>query len=85
MRKLSTSTFLVAGLAGSALAQTGPSPAVSASLLQSCRIDYEAHCVGHNPAPPIAAACLSQYYVNLSTQCRQALDAYNHPDSGDAG
>ena len=86
MRKLSISTvFVVAGLAASAVAQTAPSPAVSAALLQSCRTDYEAHCVGHNPAPPIAAACLSQYYVNLTTQCRAALDAYNHPDGGDAG
>ena len=86
MRKLSTSTFLViAGLAGSAVAQTVPSPAASAALLQSCRTDYEAHCVGRNPAPPIAAACLAQYYVNLSAQCRAALDAYNHPNGDDAG
>ena len=86
MRKLSTSTLLVvASLAGSASAQTGPTPAASAALLQTCRTDYAAHCVGQNPAPPIAAACLSQYYVNLSADCRAALDAYNHPGGDDAG
>lgn len=47
----------------------------------ACRTDYRAHCVGSDPAAPIAAACLSQFYLNLSKSCQAALDAYNAPKS----
>lgn len=66
----------------------GPSTAASAqgagnnpatALKSSCRTDYRAHCTGNDPAPPIAAACLAQFYVNLSKGCKEALDAYNAP------
>ena len=69
--------FLVGGYA-SAQAQVGEGNAATA-LKSACRIDYRAHCTGSDPAPPIEAACLAQFYVNLSTGCRAALDAYNAP------
>ena len=49
------------------------------ALKSACRTDYRAHCVGSDPAAPIAAACLAQYYLNLSKNCQAALDAYNAP------
>lgn len=52
-----------------------------AALKSTCRTDYRAHCVGNDPAPPIAAACLAQFYLNLSKNCQAALDAYNAPQS----
>ena len=51
------------------------------ALKSACRTDYRAHCVGNDPAAPIAAACLAQFYVNLSKNCQAALDAYNAPQS----
>ena len=54
------------------------------ALKSACRTDYRAHCVGTDPSAPIAAACLSQYYLNLSKNCQTALDAYNAPPSTDA-
>ena len=50
-----------------------------AGLKSACRADYRAHCSGADPAPVIAAACLAQFYVNLSKNCQAALDAYNAP------
>ncbi len=52
-----------------------------AGLKSACRTDYRAHCRGNDPTPPIAAACLAQFYVNLSRNCQAALDAYNSPSS----
>ncbi len=49
------------------------------SMKASCRTDYRAHCVGSDPSAPIAAACLAQFYINLSKGCQAALDAYNAP------
>ena len=51
------------------------------ALKSACRADYRAHCVGNDPAAPIAAACLAQFYLNLSKNCQAALDAYNAPQS----
>ena len=51
------------------------------ALKSACRADYRAHCVGNDPAAPIAAACLAQFYINLSKGCQAALDAYNTPQS----
>lgn len=51
------------------------------ALKSACRTDYRAHCVGNDPAAPIAAACLAQFYLNLSKNCQAALDAYNAPQS----
>jgi len=70
---------LVCGASG-VQAQTRDN-AAGAGLKSACRADYRAHCTGNDPAPPIAAACLSQYYVNLSKNCQAALEAYNNPAS----
>ena len=78
-------TLLIALIGGSTAAQAQASDGEAATALRSaCRNDYRAHCVGSNPAPPIAAACLAQFYVNLSKTCQTALDAYNAPANGDA-
>ncbi len=75
----------------SALAACGPATAwaqdsgaggAAAAMRSACRSDYRAHCVGNDPAAPIAAACLAQYYLNLSKNCQAALDAYNAPQGG---
>ncbi len=71
-----TLLMLLVGGSTAALAQSSDGDAASA-LRSACRNDYRAHCVGSNPAPPIAAACLAQFYVNLSKNCQIALDAYN--------
>lgn len=69
-------------LASPAIAQAQGSEGNSASALKSaCQVDYRAHCSGRDPAPPIVAACVAQYYVNLSRNCQIALDAYNSPAS----
>lgn len=62
-----------------AWAQGNDAGAAAAGMKAACRTDYRAHCVGNDPAAPIAAACLSQYYLNLSKNCQAALDAYNTP------
>jgi hypothetical protein len=49
----------------------------AATMKLACSVDYRAHCIGKDPAAPIAAACLAQFYVNLSKNCQSALDAYN--------
>lgn len=73
---------LIIGSPGVALAQSnGASSAAALSMKSSCRGDYRAHCVGSDPSAPIAAACLAQFYVNLSKGCQAALDAYNAPQS----
>ena len=66
------------GGSSTALAQASDGEAASA-LKSNCRNDYRAHCMGSNPAPPIEAACLAQFYINLSKTCQVALDAYNAP------
>ena len=72
--------MLVAGNPAAALAQNrDASSAAAMSMKASCRTDYRAHCVGSDPSAPIAAACLAQFYVNLSKGCQAALDAYNAP------
>ena len=75
-----------------AWAQAGGAASNAAAMKSTCLTDYRAHCVGNDPAPPIAAACLAQFYINLSKNCQAALDAYNAPPSdtpndtgGDAG
>lgn len=78
-----TLLMLLVGGSTAALAQTGEGDAATA-LKSACRNDYRAHCIGGNPAPPIAAACLAQFYVNLSKTCQTALDAYNAPANGGA-
>lgn len=59
----------------------GSDAGAATALKAACRTDYRAHCVGSDPAAPIAAACLSQYYLNLSKNCQAALDAFNAPRS----
>jgi len=71
---------LAAASPATALAQSaGASSAAATSMKLSCRTDYQAHCRGSEPSAPIAAACLAQFYVNLSKSCQTALDAYNAP------
>ena len=71
---------LVAGSPAAALAQNSDSSSTAAmSMKASCRTDYRAHCTGNDPSAPIAAACLAQFYVNLSKGCQAALNAYNAP------
>lgn len=88
-RLAGASLIAVLTVSGPSFGQSGPRPSSSIGeiLKRVCKADYAAHCIGNDPAAPIAAACLSQYYVNLSTSCRAALDAYNHPatDQSDAG
>lgn len=73
---------LVALLAwGPVAARAQDAGAAATGMKAACRADYRAHCVGNDPAAPIAAACLSQFYVNLSKNCQAALDAYNTPRS----
>ena len=83
VRVVIASALVAAGWADSAGAQPTrtPSPQVGQAMKQSCRPDYAAHCIGNDPAPPIAAACLAQFYINLSAGCRAALDAYNRTSS----
>ena len=61
-----------------AQAQAAENGAATA-LKSACRQDYRLHCTGNDPAPPVAAACLAQFYVNLSKNCQAALEAYNAP------
>lgn len=71
---------LVAISPAAALAQARDAGSAAAmSMKSSCRADYRAHCIGSDPSASIAAACLSQFYVNLSKGCQTALDAYNNP------
>ncbi len=72
--------MLVAGSSAAAFAQSSDSSSATAmSMKASCRTDYRAHCTGNDPSAPIAAACLAQFYVNLSKSCQAALNAYNAP------
>ena len=78
---LVTASFV---LAQSAVAQSANPENQNAgqAMTKACTAEYRTHCTGSNPSPPIAAACLSQYYVNLSKGCQVALDAYAHPGQG---
>ncbi len=74
---------LAACAPAAAWAQGSGTANLGVALKSACRTDYRAHCVGNDPAAPIAAACLAQFYVNLSKNCQAALDAYNAPPSTD--
>jgi len=45
----------------------------------ACAQDYRVYCTGDNPGVALEAACLGQYYVNLSLNCRTALDGLQNP------
>ena len=75
---------LIACAPAAAWAQGNETANTATALKSACRTDYRAHCVGNDPAAPIAAACLAQFYLNLSKNCQAALDAYNAPPSTDA-
>jgi len=82
MSKILKAAFFayVIGSSTIAQAQTNETNSAAATAMKSsCRADYRAHCTGSDPAAPIAAACLAQFYVNLSKNCQTALDAYNRP------
>ncbi len=72
-------TVLVAYGPAAVWAQENEKVNTGVALKSACRTDYRAHCVGSDPAAPIAAACLAQFYLNLSKTCQAALDAYNAP------
>lgn len=80
---------LVAGLA--AFAVLRPSPVVFAQELGlhafrvACAQDYRQYCTGDNPGVALEAACLRQYYVNLSLNCRTALDGLQNADEDQSG
>ena len=77
-RKVIQIGLLAFFIGSSTVAQAQVSEGDAAATMKSaCRTDYRAHCIGSDPAPPIAAACLAQFYVNLSKNCQAALDAYN--------
>ena len=65
------------------VAPRDPSPATAGdsaagrTMQIACLRDYRARCSGRDMSPGIAAGCLSQYYINLSGECRAALDTYN--------
>ena len=85
MPRILTAALVVFLMGSSAAAQAQAGNSETASALKSaCRNDYRAHCTGSDPAPPIAAACLAQFYLNLSKNCQLALDAYNAPANGNA-
>ena len=80
MHKILTFAMLLAFLTGPVIALAQVREENSGLALKSaCRADYRAHCSGADPAPAIAAACLAQFYVNLTKNCQAALDAYNAP------
>lgn len=85
MPSILKAALLIVLIGGSTAAQAQAGNGETATALKSaCRTDYRAHCSGNDPAPPIAAACLGQFYLNLSKTCQTALDAYNAPADGAA-
>ncbi len=69
---------MIVNTCGTARAQVSENDRATA-LKTACRTDYRNHCTGNDPAAPVAAACLAQFYVNLSKNCQTALEAYNRP------
>jgi len=73
----------LAGLAAFAVVQASSvALAQEADLHQfraACAQDYRLYCAGDNPGAALEAACLKQYYVNLSLNCRTALDDLQNP------
>lgn len=49
----------------------------------ACSQDYKYYCTGDSPGVALEAACLRQYYINLSLQCRQQLDQQNAMATGE--
>jgi len=84
MSDIFKAAFLAFLFGSSTAAQAqGSDSNVAAALKASCRVDYRAHCNGNDPTPSVAAACLGQFYINLSTNCRTALNAYNTPPANE--
>ena len=82
-RTLTFAMLAAAGWTGAAAAQDAAAQS-AAVLKRTCKPDYQAHCTGSNPAPAIERACLAQFYMNLSSGCRAALDAARAAANGDA-
>jgi hypothetical protein len=73
--------LIIGGIGSIAWAQdTG-----SQGLQAACSTDYHRFCTGDDPGAAIVAACLSQYYMNLSEQCRGALDAQQKAQTEGSG
>jgi hypothetical protein len=49
----------------------------------ACDQDYKRYCTGDSPGPALEEACLSQYYINLSLNCRAALDRQQNATAAD--
>lgn len=78
---------MVAGLATLTLLRMSPTALAQESDLQgfraACEQDYRRYCVGDDPGAALEAACLSQYYINLSLSCRAALDRQQNPGAAE--
>ncbi len=68
---LLASVLIVMPVAGG-LAQDEAATPNNATMRRACRLDYETHCSG-STVDAVRTACLRQYWVNLSQQCRAAL------------
>jgi hypothetical protein len=66
---------VVLGAAQPVLAQESGGQGLEAA----CKEDYQSFCSGDNPGVAMEAACLRQYYINLSMPCRAALDQQQNP------
>ena len=64
------------------------SAAAGTTGLHSCRPDQRRYCNDMGRTGAVGTACLHQYYVNLSHNCRAALDARHssgdQPDDADS-
>ena len=70
-----------------ALLTAGPLAMAQDSDVQGFRVacdqDYKRYCTGDSPGPALEAACLNQYYINLSLNCRAALDRQQNATARD--
>jgi len=74
-------TFVAVGASRAVLGQEADLHGFRAA----CAPDYRQYCAGDNPGVTLEAACLSQYYINLSLSCRMALDRLQNPSAADEG
>jgi len=69
-----TGALALAGLAAAASAQQQPQPARGA-LREACAADYRTLCSGVQPGGGRIMACFREHAAQLSTGCKQALEA----------
>lgn len=72
-----------AGLAAFAAVRASPLALAQEADLHEFRVacaqDYKRYCTGDDPGVTLEASCLRQYYINLSLNCRIALDSLQNP------